>query len=301
VSCVLAEVLAFVILLPSFAESSRLALCLALFFFTLFSLFVLRLYLRSQRPSLYAKVRDLFVKRCKELLAYQEGIAQHHLLLAQALSRMASALEGAEYQLYPLPHLLAGLDPTFRRFSCWWHWEDVLNIRELLIQAAIDEQLRVVHLEPTSLEAHVALANSYVLLSQLYAEPREDDEHYIPNERHDLDMHLRFRESAQKAIEEFHILNEYAPEDPWIHEQLAYSYRDLQMPQEEIKQYEAILRLRPDDNETLFRLGLLYFQLGQNARGLKVYEELRRSHYKKAESLIKFYGSAGFESQALST
>jgi hypothetical protein len=35
---------------------------------------------------------------------------------------------------------------------------------------------------------------------------------------------------------------------------------------------------------------VLYFQQGRNAAGLEVYEELKRSNYKKAESLISFYG-----------
>ena len=97
--------------------------------------------------------------------------------------------------------------------------------------------------------------------------------------------------AAERAIEEFKILNDYAPEDPWIHAQLAYSYHDLQMPQEEIREYETVLRLKPDDMDTLFRLGVLYFQQGMNAKGLQAYEELKRFHYKKAEALIGYYGS----------
>ena len=30
-----------------------------------------------------------------------------------------------------------------------------------------------------------------------------------------------------------------------------------------------------------------------NAKGLQVYEELKRSHYEKAEALIDYYGSDG--------
>lgn len=63
------------------------------------------------------------------------------------------------------------------------------------------------------------------------------------------------------------------------------------MPKEEIKEYETILHLCPDDKETLFKLGKLYFQQGLNAKGLQIYEALKKSHYKKAEGLIAFYGA----------
>ena len=101
----------------------------------------------------------------------------------------------------------------------------------------------------------------------------------------------KFRSIAERAIEEFKILSDYAPEDPWVHAQLAYSYRDLQMPKEEIREYETILQLCPEDKETLFKLGKLYFEQGQNAKGLQVYETLKRSNYKNAENLIHFYGT----------
>ncbi len=112
-----------------------------------------------------------------------------------------------------------------------------------------------------------------------------------PPKKYSKSFKQKFRLTAEKAIEEFKILSDYAPHDPWVHAQLAYSYRDLQMPKEEIKEYEAILQLCPDDKETLFKLGKLYFEQGQNAKGLKIYETLKFSHYKKAESLIHFYGA----------
>jgi len=72
--------------------------------------------------------------------------------------------------------------------------------------------------------------------------------------------------------------------------QLAYSYRDLGMPTQEIDEYETILKLCPHDKETLFKLGVLYFSQGLNSKGLRVYEELRHSHFKKARLLIGHYG-----------
>ena len=103
-------------------------------------------------------------------------------------------------------------------------------------------------------------------------------------------MEHKFRETAQRAIEEFNILKDYAPNDPWVHEQLALSYRDLNMPEKELQEYEIVVALRPEDQEVLFKIGQLYFQLGQNAKGLQSYEKLRQLNYLRAEQLIRLYG-----------
>jgi hypothetical protein len=36
---------------------------------------------------------------------------------------------------------------------------------------------------------------------------------------------------------------------------------------------------------------MIYFEQGQNAKGLQVYEELKKANYKKAEDLIAIYGT----------
>ena len=95
---------------------------------------------------------------------------------------------------------------------------------------------------------------------------------------------------ARLAIEEFTILSQYASDDPWVHEQMAMGYRDLGIPEEEIKEVELLSRLRPQDKAILFRLGALYFSQGMNAKGLKVYEELQKTNFKRAEDLISSYG-----------
>src|ERR1700733_5959989 len=143
-------------------------------------------------------------------------------------------------------------------------------MKELLLTIAVEEHLKAVKCEPTNLEVHAALANAYVMLSSLYADPCKyhdyDEERYVPVERHAEQIQAKFRATAERAIEEFKILNDYAPEDPWVHVQLAYSYHDLHMPEEEIREYEIVLSLRPDDKDTLFKLGMLYFQQGLNAK-----------------------------------
>lgn len=276
-------------------QSAVLAFTLAIFFMTLFSYFVLRLFFQARKPDQLLELCDAYLDKCKEIIRYQEGIPEHHIALANAAHKFAASLHEKEYSYYSPPSFLKSLTSTFEKFSCFMHWKDLHRMKELLLTASIEEHLKVVKCEPTNLEVHAALANAYVMLSSLYADPRKyndyDEERYIPIDRFSEEMQEKFRSTAERAIEEFKILNDYAPDDPWVHVQLAYSYHDLQMPDEEIREYEIVLRLRPDDKDTLFKLGMLYFQKGLNAKGLRIYELLKQTNYKKAESLIKFYGS----------
>ena len=64
------------------------------------------------------------------------------------------------------------------------------------------------------------------------------------------------------------------------------------MPQEEIAAYEKILRLCPEDLDSSYRLGVLYFQEGYNAKALEIYQQLKRMSYPKAGDLLKFYKSS---------
>lgn len=294
----LVEIILLLFLFTFLIHSSLLTFILAALFFTFFSYFIIRLYFLTKKPEQFHEFRDHYIAACSELIHYQEGIPEHHLARANACYLFAAALQGKEYHLYP-PRWMGFAVHSMESFSHWWHWYDFHKMKELFLQASVNEHISLVKCSPTNLEAHVALANAYVMLSGLYVDPRkieagEDDDRRGPPKQFSEVLQQKFRLTAERAIEELKILSDYAPEDPWVHVQLAYSYHDLQMPREEIREYETILKLRPDDKDILFKLGVLYFQQGQNAQGLRVYEELRKTHYKKAESLIKFYGAYSF-------
>lgn len=289
------EIALFISFFALLSLSTVLGFTLAIFVLTLFSYFVLRLYFQAKKPDYLRDLCENYLDQCKKILQYKEGIPEHHIALANAAQKFAAILQEKEYSYYPPPFFLKSLIPTMEKFSCFCHWRDVHKMRELLLHRTAEEHIKVVKCEPTHLEVHAALANAYVMLSALYADPRKsegyDEERWIPPERCSKEMMRYFRATAERAIEEFKILGTYAPDDPWVHLQLAYSYHDLQMPEEEIREYEIVLKLRPEDKDTLFKLGMLYFQQGKNARGLQVYEILKRTNYEKAESLIKFYGA----------
>jgi tetratricopeptide (TPR) repeat protein len=275
------------------AQSMLMAFALSALFLTLFSYLMLRLYFQAVKPEQLRAIKAQFVDTYKTLTHYLEGAPEHHLGLSHACCQLSDELAGSAYRFCRLPVWMKGLKPLMERWSWWWQWQDVHQMRELLLQEAIEEHIKLVRCEPTHPETHAALANAYVLLSTLYSGPlkllKENGEEWLPRNGYTQGLDSKFRKSAKKAIEEFQILRDYAPNDPWVHLQLAYSYHDLDMPLEEIGAYETILNLQPEDMETRFKLGSLYFQQGMNAKGLHIYETLLRADSKRAEALIRHY------------
>lgn len=278
-------------------DSARLAFALALVFASLFTYLILRLYAYSQQEAALIALKERYVHACRSAVQPWLENADQHIIIAQACARLAGLLKGKEYTFYQVPRWCGSLVVSAAEtVGCYLHWRDVLLIREALLQQAVDEHIALVHSAPTDLEVHAALASAYVSLSSLHLDPRRsndsDDDRWIPPSKYTPEVQEKFKSTAQRAIEEFNILNAYAPNDAWVHTQLAYSYRDMQMPEKEMREYEILLRFQPHDADTLYKLGVLYFQQGRNAQGLRVYEALRRLHYTKGEQLLTYYGSS---------
>jgi tetratricopeptide (TPR) repeat protein len=274
-SAFLSEVTLFFFFLPSLVKSAIFAFALGGIFLTCFSYFVLLFYLQAKKPEQLLHLKDRFLQSCRQILSLPPGEAQHHLSLADALSKLATYLEDFECNFYKSARTARIFPRLISRFSSYCYGEDVFKMKLLLLQAAVDEHLKQIRMTPTDLEVHASLANTYVALSKLYKEDLEEEKH---------------QRIARLAIEEFSILSNYAPNDPWVHEQLAIGYHDLGMPKEEMTEVEILLKLRAQDREILYRLGSLYFKQGMNAKGLQIYEELKKANYKKAEDLITSYG-----------
>ncbi|MBF8263582.1 MAG: hypothetical protein HW387_1247 [Parachlamydiales bacterium] len=283
------ELLFFLIFLPFLMQSTLLAISLSGLFLTIFSYFVLHFYYAAKKPEQLVQLKTEFISSCRQLTGATLSESSHHLAIAAALTRLATYLEDFEWQFYRLPALLKTFSRPLSQLSAFCHWQDVLRFKQILIYAAIDEHLHQIRLTPTDLEAHASLANTYIALSKLFIEPNRSPNPSAFQKRKDS-FNEYFRIAARLAIDEFQILNHYAPNDPWIHEQLARGYRELSMPQEELTEVETLIRLRPQDNELLLRLGTLYFEQGHNAKGLKIYEELKQAHFHKADDLIASYG-----------
>ena len=166
-------------------------------------------------------------------------------------------------------------------------------MKETLLHMVIKENIELIKTKPTDLEHHASLAEAYRLLTKHYQDPRKanpvHEPLYVSPEYASQEMLDKFQRSAHRALEEFKILDTYAPNDPWVHAQMASIYHDLELPEEEIRAYEAILRIRPDETEILFRLGVLYFSQGRNAQALCLYEQLHEAQDNKAAELLSYY------------
>ncbi|MCH9633770.1 MAG: hypothetical protein S4CHLAM7_05030 [Chlamydiae bacterium] len=280
-------------------RSSLLAITLATFLMTLFSYFILRIYFQSKRPEQLLNLSEATVKGIKDISKTKKSETESILWLASSLCRIAHSLKDFEYNLYKPSKVFYSLSYTFEKFGCWLHWKDVHMVKEWLYFQAIEAYIQLIKNEPNNLQFHVALANTYIMLSNIYSIPKKieltEEERWIPPEKFSKAMHDKFTLCAKRTVEEFKILNDYNPNDPWVYTQLAYSYHDLQMPQEEIRAYESILKITPDDADVFYKLGILYFQQGFNAKGLKVYEKLKARDSTKAESLIRYYGAYSYE------
>lgn len=273
-------------------KSALLSFTLAVVFLTFFSYCILRVYLQTQRSAQFEELKERYLGACKSMFNCKEDLPESHVLLANACVKLSDTLKDKELSYYQLPTWLQVASPYMEKLSSWWHWHDTYQMREQLLLSAVEETIKLVKCEPTNLEVHAALANAYVVLSGLYVDPRKnlDEERWIWNDRFLQLQEKKFRVAATRAIEEFKILKEFSPDDSWIHLQLAYSYHDLKMPLDEIREYEIVLKLQPNNEDIQFKLGALYFQQGLNAQGLGIYEMLKKHSSNKAEELISLYG-----------
>lgn len=287
-----------------FSKSSTLiALSLIFAFVVSFSYFIMRIYHQARSPEQLGGLRDEFIASARQMIEEQERRAQQHQQLAQMLTDLDQRLKGLETRLWKrkaeqlFSPLRPALAPLFYFLSALLAWRATHRFRQLLLLAAIDEQIKQVQCQPTDLRAHAALAQGYARLASIFNDPRKKigaDFFSQPWEAIPLTVRFeRFEEkfllSATRAIEQFKIISHFAPDDHWVHLQLAYCYRDLSRREDEIAEYEKILQLVPEDDGSRFRLGVLYFQEGRNADGLRIYELLLQRSYPKAHQLLPFY------------
>jgi tetratricopeptide (TPR) repeat protein len=291
------ELAAFILFFSFLTKTTIFAFSLAGLFLTGFTYFVLLFYFQAKKPNQLLEVRTHFLEATCSTLPFEKSSFEYHLALAAALERLLSNLHRLEYSYYSVPASFKTLSPLMQKFSAWTHWKDLHQMKELLLLRMIKQQIELIKIEPTHLEAHAHLADSYLTLSKLYMDPRRlypDEEHFwVSPDYATSEMLGKFKQVSLKAVEEYKILDSYAPNDPWIHAQLALIYHHLELSHEEMREYEIILKVSPHDHEVLFRLGVLYFRHGLSAQGLRIYEQLKKSgDDAKAGELIANYDVA---------
>ncbi len=277
------QVISFAVLFSFLQSSAILAMILASIFLTSFTYFVLLFYFQSKKPEQLSSLKDRFIIVCKRALSIPCGSAEYHLTVAIAAMKLSSSLSENENDILKLPKFLN----LSNKLHSYFLKEDLFKFKESLLIAAIEEHLNQIKLTPTDLEIHASLANIYTNLSTLYIEAKEKI-FYSKNTK--AILKTKYDACLSSTIEEFKILNDYAPNDPWIHLQLAQSYKKLNLKKEQIKEYETIYKLCPNDNNILFKLGALYFETKRNSKGLRIYEELKMRSFKDADQLLSYYG-----------
>lgn len=288
------ELFCFASFFPFFTQSTLLAFSLAALFLTCFSYFVLLFYFQAKKPQQLLKLRNEYIDTVRQLLPFRRGDPELHLSIAHAIYRLLSHFDDDMHLNYYRFPLIGNLfHPIIEKFSRLAHWKDELTFKEILLFVCINEHVELVKEEPTDLEAHASLAHAYLVLSYIYTDPRilhpEKNIQWVASDYAGQEMRQKFKRAKQRAIEEYKVLDHFSPNDPWIYSKLASIYRDLEMPKEEIAAYEAILETSPHQKDIILRLGILYFQEGSHARGLQLYEALKKSHRTEAEELLTHY------------
>lgn len=280
-----------------------IALSLTCMFTVSFFFFITRIYQQARLPEVLGSLRDEFIASCRQMLQYRDGDVQHHRHLAEMLTLLEKRLRGLDRQIWTFPkeRLFSNqVAPIFAQAGALLVWPLLHGLRQLLLLSAIDEYIKQIQCDPVNLSSHADLALGYVRLCSLYNDPRkkvgadffidkEEADEPLPFNQNFAKYKKRFTLCANRAIEEFKIIAQLAPQDPWVHRKLALCYCDLEMHTEEIKEHEKVLQLCPDDDATCFRLGVLYFQQGRNADGLRIYHHLLENQYPKVHQLLSFY------------
>jgi tetratricopeptide (TPR) repeat protein len=254
-----------------------------------FLFYLLRLYIKEQVIR-----QSLSTKQSIEETAAPFSLDTEEL--ADLFSRLALSVRFLPSYLITWPAPFASLANLANRMLTFLAWQPLHTLAEVLFLSALDAHISRIKSEPTNLHYHASLANCYVMLSTHYLEPIKSKpllpapSIFISQKTADT-LNAKARASSTSAIEELSILSCFAPDQLWVHDQLAISYRELEMPEKEIEECENIIRLSPDDHQALLRVGILYFKQGKNAKGLEVYERLKQIQPLLADELIGHYGA----------
>jgi len=288
----------FGLLFSSFLQSIAMAFWLAGIFLTVFTYLVLLFYLQGRRPERLMQLRDEYIEAAQTCIPFEQGSLEYHCCITEAIVHLISRLQipSVESKWVLASETLSYLVEKLR---IWTRWKDLLKLKEMLLLTSIQEHIRLIKKEPSDLEAHSSLASNYVSLASLYEDPKKlalnDNLCWTPPEYASEEMRKKFEMALERALEEYHIIDEYAPNDPWVHAQRASLYKELQQPEAEQKEYEKILEIEPQNAEILLRLGKLYFRKGENAKGLKIYNHLQGLDQEKAQEIISHYDAYSVE------
>ena len=280
-------------LLLTHPTSPLFAIGLASLLLTICSHFIIMYYFQGKKPIQFKEIEKNFYNECVKSIPLEASDDDYHLSLGHSMFQLATYI--GQKQVYSLSFKpFSFLNDFFLVIGYHMHFKDILMMQELLMIRSIQEHVMLIKKKPTDLAVHTSLANAYTALAKIYQLPTDlpFEETALLEKRYAKEsIRKRFMNATNRAIEELQILDDLAPNDPWVHAQLANCFHHLEMFSEEIGEYEILLNIRPNDKEILYRLGILYFRLGKNAKGLTVYESLKEIDAKDAMHLISHYSA----------
>ena len=263
----LIETIAFFSLAPFFFKTGFFSLVLALWLITFFGYFILKNYLLAERLG---KFRALAEKFKRGVLTMQPEIqpilqkkraAKELIAFADSLSLNSDVIESKldKIKLFLFPLICGQPKGSFRK---------------ALYDFAKEELAGVIRLDPLSEEAHLELARIKESLGVLSKEMGDQK---------------AFLKGVKEASEEFKVLLELSPHKSELYLDLARCYQLLGDSVSEKTILEAGRQAHPHHAEILLRLGKIYFQENEAAKGFKVYEALKAFDPSKSDQLIAFY------------
>jgi len=296
------EFLFFALFFEEIVKTVVMAFWLAGFFLTLFTYLVLHFYMQGRRPEKLAQLRDEFIETVQTSIPFDPGTLEYHCCITEAIVHLTG-----ELRIPPVENRFVQRSETLsylaEKFRTWTRWKNLLQLKEMLILSSIHEHIRLIKSAPADLEAHASLASNYVALATLYQDPKKltlnESLTWTPPEYESEEIREKFERALERALEEYQIINEYAPNDPWVHAQRATIYKELGRLDHEQEEYERILELDPENKEILHRLGRLYFRKGENAKGLLVYEQVRAIDPEVALEIIAHYDAYSVEAYTI--
>lgn len=274
---VLLELVSFLLFFSFFARSAFLGISIGVIFFTGFAYCVLHFYFQGKRPEEFAMVKENYLQSCKKVITHPSHSSEYQLSLASHIYQLVDAVQEGESPFYPFPPSLDSLGAFLEKLGMWTYQSQAHQMKEILLLEAVGTQLELIKSHPTDIQKHASLAQAYRTLAQIYLK--------IPTE----EGSRRFSFYMKLALEEFKIISHFSPDSPWAHSELAATYHVLKQPDLEREHYQKLHHMLPEDQDILLRLGTLYFEQGERARALLIYEELRALSPSYAERLIAQY------------
>ncbi len=261
-------------------KSLPIAILLGTLTLSVFTYLILIFYLQAKKSDQFLKLRASFLHLCQKNLPNHLEHAEEHLLLASAVSHFAKHVHYPSLSPFKWCNH-KWMQPLTNRLKHHWQSHDLAQMKEKLFFASINEHIQLIKQSPDNLQAHTSLAKTYLALGKLYRTKKATASDPDPIAAH--------KRCITRAIEEFSIVAEYAPNTPWVHAQLASCHHTLHNYDAEIQEYEFILTLLPKDAQIMHRLGILYFEQGLIAKGIQIYKKLKGCDPAKAATLIHHY------------